>query len=47
VHLAEFGIAAPVGLRVMKALLATISDPLDERDFVVLHGAFPRAWSLR
>ncbi len=30
-HLAEFGIVAPVGLRGMKALLAVISDPTDER----------------
>ncbi len=30
-HLAEFGIVAPVGLRGMKALLAVISNPTDER----------------
>ncbi len=30
-HLAEFGIVAPVGLRGLKALLAVISDPTDER----------------
>ncbi len=30
-HLAEFGIVAPVGLRGVKALLAVVSDPGDER----------------
>ncbi len=30
-HLAEFGIVAPVGLRGLKALLAVIADPEDER----------------
>jgi transposase len=30
-HLAEFGIVAPVGLRGLKALLAVICDPTDER----------------
>ena len=30
-HLAELGIVAPVGLRGMKALLAVIADPQDER----------------
>ncbi len=30
-HLAELGIVAPVGLRGMKALLAVIADPKDQR----------------
>ena len=43
-HLAEFGIVAPVGLRGMKALLAVISDPTDERVPVFLRGLASRAW---